>query len=132
MKLNTILRECEERGYPITAQGLYRIGVSYGFITNGHGTRENPASREFDKDKFEEWITNATKEVPKGYMTLFEACNIYGIKKSWLYNIIKTADLGAERFGSGRGVLYVDKGKLEKYLSECGVRHSGRGKRAND
>ena len=117
MRLKEVLRECSDRGYPISAQGLYEAGKRYGFITNEGGTRENPNIRTLDKEKFEEWLKGALEEIPEGYVPLSKAAEMFKVGLTRLYNAIKLSELEYKRIGSGKGIYYVNTERTKEYLA---------------
>ena len=129
MNLKKILQECTNRGYPITAQGLYSAGVRYGFITNTSGTRENPNKRILDREKFEAWLKGAIEEIPEGYISVNEASKEFNVGLTRIYNAINYQGLDYKKIGSGRGIYYVDRERikehLETYKPRSYVRRSG-------
>lgn len=116
MKLKEVLRECQEKGYPITSQGLYDAGRRYGFIITERGTRENPNKRVLDREKFEEWLNGALEEVPEGYIKISQASKKYELGLTKLYNLIKLNVLESKQIGSGKGIYYLNEKQLVEYL----------------
>lgn len=132
MRLGEILKECSDRGYPISAQGLYAMGRRYGFITTENGTRDNPNRQVLDREKFEEWLKGATATIPEGYITLAQASKEYNVGLTILYNLIRLEDFGAVKIGSGKGVYYVDNERLKEYFATHKTRSYVRRKEVGD
>ena len=109
-----VLNKCKEEGYPITASGLYRAGHKYGFIIK----REGKKRVKLDKVKFLEWLSKATEQIPKGWMTLNDLHKELNVSLSEVYVLIKDPESNIKRIGTGRGIIYADPKQIKKIIEK--------------
>lgn len=119
MHLKDVLNKCKEKGYPITASGLYYAGMKNGFLTKKEGSR----NLDFDKEKFFEWLENAKEEIPDGFVTINELHSILGISLAQAYILVKDPESDARYFGAGKGVLYVHPGRVKAIIEKRANEH---------
>lgn len=130
MNTNEILKECADRGYPITRQGFYDVGLRVGFLT-GKGTRDNPVRKTFNREKFEEWLAGKAEEVPEGWIRVKKASDTYGISVPMMYILVNDGTIESKRIGSGKGITYVRAESVEEYIGNGG-KHSDGGDTADE
>lgn len=112
--LKDVLAKCREEGYAVTSSGLYYAGKKYGFITSKEGER----NLEFDKDKFYEWLNKAKQEIPEGWVPLSALSKLLNISLSQAYILSKDEKGGAQSFGAGPGVIYVDPNRIKELIKQ--------------
>ena len=114
MFLMDVLEKCKEEGYPITASGLYYSGKKYGFLIK----KEDSRILEFNKDRFFDWLAKAKREIPEGWVPLSAIPEKLNISLSQAYILCKDKNSGAEKFGAGPGVLYVDPNRIKEIIKQ--------------
>lgn len=114
-----VLNKCKELGHPVTANALYVAGRKYGFLKKKDGVK----SLEFDKEKFLEWIDGATQEVPEGYVRVCDFAKSKNKCLATIYSLIKDDENSYVRIGVGKGVIYVNKERVEELIRKREEQH---------
>lgn len=112
MKVNDVLRYCEEHGRKVSRQGLYSAGMRYGFITKTKGK----ASLDFDKEKFIEWFNKGLEDIPDNYIRISELMKRYDLTLVFAYALLKDPGCEHRKFGRGNGVTYVNVDGIEEII----------------
>lgn len=122
MHLKDVLNKCKERGYTITAQGIYLAGKKNGFLrkVEFHGIVQK--SLEFDKEKFLQWLDKAIEEIPPGWLSVKEISKKFDISVSQAYLLIKDDDSGARVIGT-RNILYADPERIKGIIDKHKRKH---------
>ena len=119
MFLKDVLNKCKEKGYPVSASGLYFSGRKYGFLKRKEGSR----NLDFDEAGFFEWLHKATEKIPEGWLPLSEVAKELGISLSQIYILIKDEDSKVRSFGAGKGVLYVEPERIKRIIRKREENH---------
>ena len=114
MRLNEVLRYCEEHGRRISKQGLYQAGIRYGFITKTKGR----TSLDFDKERFLEWFNKGLEDAPEGWVRISDLIRMYNLPLVFAYKLLKDEECEHKRFGRGDGVTYVKLEGIERIIEK--------------
>lgn len=102
------LQLCEDQGLSVTSPGLVYAGKQRKFIRKSL----DGFHWEFQKEGLLEYITEAVKEAPPGWITIREAAEIMGVSIGTVYNRINSGEIKAKQFGRNR-LYYVDESILQ-------------------
>lgn len=100
---------CSSRGYPLSYESLHRIALKYGV---GIIKEDRYA---FSAMKLTEHLDRVLRPPMKGYIPLKEAVEKFSLDQGTAYYWVKKGFISSEKFGSGRGKIYVRESEIEQY-----------------
>lgn len=109
--MNDLVKKCKENGITITKMGIYKAGENFGFIKN------TKSGKEFDQQRFLEWINKVNEKAPEGFKNLKELKVELKTSYAKLYQIIKQENLEEKRIGV-KGVIYVESERVKDAIQK--------------
>ena len=114
MRLNEVLKYCEEHGRKISKQAIYQAGIRYGFISKPQGR----TSYDLDMEKFEKWFNGGLSEAPEGWVRISELMKMYNLSLVFAYKLVNRDLVEHRKYGRGDGVTYVKLDGIERIIEE--------------
>jgi len=114
--INEAVLYCRKRGYQITYAGLY-----YAIKSHMDIFRHTVIGTYYPKiyvDELDEYIGLADKKPSENHIRISEAVKEFKMTRFKLYSLIKSNVLIAERFGRGKGTMYVKRENIEQYRTD--------------
>lgn len=112
---------CQERGKPLTYSGLIYAGLSNGFVT-----REGKGQPwTVNQAKLTQYLDLVVGTPPAEWYSIKEVSDILQCSVYTVYWAIRHGLIESQIYGvNGRGVMYVELGKVRDYISD--PRNKGR------
>ena len=114
--INEAVIYCRKRGYHITYPGLVYVIRSHQEIF-----RRSVIGTYYPKiyvDEIDEYIAASEAKPKDGEITIAEARKEFKLPNNFLYSLIKNGKLSYNRYGRGKGVMYVKRSDAERYGNE--------------
>lgn len=109
MKIQPILKRCEESGHKVTKMGLYYSGKKYGFLV-----KDENGKYFFNEELFQEWLKKSLEEVPEGYLRISECAKKLNMCVASIWRYSKNVE--TKKIGAGEGIIYVNFKQLEEFI----------------